>query len=291
MQVPGFAECGLLTPLRRLISASCSSGQRFAIQLPPDPQSPTEPLPSANTSPCRVCRGLAPPSKCALPGAPQKWRERLARAPDPALAEKLGVTQSDPKAQQSLNVFGSLLEAIHSEKSLVAGARPYLDRLEGPLLRVAMTDPRYLNSPGHAAHRVVNALDRLTLVASDDGRITDEQLLKIINRWTQRIEAESAKNPAVFEEARVQLEKVLKPLLKARSLRITRLLEVCEARQHMEKIRRGVERRLFERLDADPVPKLVLDLLDGGWQAYLLRLTLRQGEGAEETLRAWEVFD
>ena len=227
----------------------------------------------------------------AGPALAQKWRERLTRTPDPVLAEKLGAAQSDPKAQQSLNVFGSLLEAIHSEKSLAAGARPYLDRLEGPLLRIAMTDPRYLNSPGHAAHRVVNALDRITLVASDDGRITDEQLLKVINRWTQRIEAESARNPAVFEEARMQLEKVLKPLLKARSLRITRLLEICEARQHMEKIRRGVERRLFERLGTEPVPKLILGLLDGGWQAYLLRLTLRQGETAEEILRAWEVLD
>ena len=222
----------------------------------------------------------------------RKWQERVTQGPaDPVLAQKLAAAQSDPAAQQSLNVFGSLLEAIHGEKSLAAGARPYLDRLERPLLRMAMTDPRYLNSPEHAAHRVVNALDRLTLVASDDGRISDEQLLKIINRWTQRIEAESAKNPAVFEEARVQLEKVLKPLLKARGLRITRLLEVCEARQHMEKIRRSVEQKLIERLGSATVPRLLLDLLDGGWQAYLLRLTLRLGETAEETLRAWGVLD
>ena len=30
------------------------------------------PLPSANTSPYRVYRGLSPPSNCAMPGAPQK---------------------------------------------------------------------------------------------------------------------------------------------------------------------------------------------------------------------------
>jgi len=55
-----------------LVSASCSSGQRFAIRLPSDPQSPTEPLPLANHSPCRAGRGLSPPSRCALPGAPMK---------------------------------------------------------------------------------------------------------------------------------------------------------------------------------------------------------------------------
>ena len=41
----------------------------LCLQLPSDSQSPATPLPSANTSPCRVCKGLAPSSKCALPGA------------------------------------------------------------------------------------------------------------------------------------------------------------------------------------------------------------------------------
>jgi len=54
------------------LSASCSSGQRFAcgfLRIPPHDGHPCR---SANTSPCRVCRGLSPPSECALPGAPMK---------------------------------------------------------------------------------------------------------------------------------------------------------------------------------------------------------------------------
>lgn len=72
MQVSGFGELGQLTQSLRLVSASCSSGQRFALQLPSDSQSPGKPLPSANSSPCRASRGLSPPSECALPGAPKK---------------------------------------------------------------------------------------------------------------------------------------------------------------------------------------------------------------------------
>ena len=54
------------------LSASCSSSQRFAygfLQIPPRGGHPCR---SANTSPCRVCRGLSPPSECALPGAPNE---------------------------------------------------------------------------------------------------------------------------------------------------------------------------------------------------------------------------
>ena len=69
VQVSGFASLGLLTPLRRLGSASCTSGQRFAHSFLQIPSHPGHPCRSANTSPCRVCRGLPPPSECALPGA------------------------------------------------------------------------------------------------------------------------------------------------------------------------------------------------------------------------------
>jgi hypothetical protein len=53
-------------------SASCSSGQRFAFSFLQIPPRDGHPCCSANTSPCRVCRGLSPPSECPLPGAPMK---------------------------------------------------------------------------------------------------------------------------------------------------------------------------------------------------------------------------
>ena len=44
----------------------------FCLGLPPDVRSPETHSPLANSSPCRVSRGLSPPSRCALPGAPKK---------------------------------------------------------------------------------------------------------------------------------------------------------------------------------------------------------------------------
>jgi hypothetical protein len=49
----------------------------FCFRLPSDSRSPEKPLPSANTCPCRLCRGLPPPSECALPGAHKKGPEFL----------------------------------------------------------------------------------------------------------------------------------------------------------------------------------------------------------------------
>ena len=67
-----FAIISPLVRPERLVSDFCSSGQRFAcgfLQIPPHDGHPCRP---ANSSPCRACRGLSPPSGCALPGAPIK---------------------------------------------------------------------------------------------------------------------------------------------------------------------------------------------------------------------------
>ncbi len=61
VQVLGFEEVCPLTPLRRLIRFLFVR-PAFCLGLPSDSQSPATPLPLANTSPCRVCRGLSPPS-------------------------------------------------------------------------------------------------------------------------------------------------------------------------------------------------------------------------------------
>ena len=70
VQVSGFNDNGRLAPLQRLISASCSSGQRFAYSFLQIRSHPRHPCRLANSSPCRASRGLTPPSECALPGAP-----------------------------------------------------------------------------------------------------------------------------------------------------------------------------------------------------------------------------
>jgi len=76
VQVSGFDDIGRLAPLCRLVSASYSSGQRFAFGFLQIRSYPRHPCRSANSSPCRASKGLSPPSECALPGAPKKTRLR-----------------------------------------------------------------------------------------------------------------------------------------------------------------------------------------------------------------------
>ena len=99
VQVSGFGDYGHLTPLRRLIRFLFVR-PAFCLGLPSDSQSPATPLPLANTSPCRVCRGLSPPSRpvhhhsepnSASHGATRHaWRTQKKGWPRPSLSGEAG---------------------------------------------------------------------------------------------------------------------------------------------------------------------------------------------------------
>src|SRR5262245_45639847 len=74
VQVSDFEDHCLLIQPYRLLCGSCSSGQRFAYSFLQIPPRDGHPCCSANDSPCRVHRGLSPPSECALPGAQRESR-------------------------------------------------------------------------------------------------------------------------------------------------------------------------------------------------------------------------
>jgi EAL domain-containing protein (putative c-di-GMP-specific phosphodiesterase class I)/GGDEF domain-containing protein len=111
-----------------------------------------------------------------------------------------------------------------------------------------------------------------------------------MSRWTDRINAEADKNPGVFEEARTQLERVVKPLLNERAARVFRLQEMCEGRQNAEIAKQRILRELLARLDTHPVPNAVIELLNGGWRNVLFIAEMRHGIDSDEAREAWQVL-
>ncbi len=269
----------------------------------------------ATAAPAAAPLGSAPAPGSALPGyaapgaagagggagraaASQPMMAGMAGAPGVAhspVLQRLAAAGALPPAvtqemQRSVDMFGALFDTMHAEKSVSEGMRPFFQQLETSLIKLAMSDPQFLNSPAHPAHKVLNTLDRISMVAGDDGKITDARLLRLMSRWTDRINAEADKNPGVFEEARTQLERVVKPLLNERAARVSRLQEMCEGRQRAEVAKQRILRELLTRLDERTVPNAVIELLNGGWRNVLFMAEMRHGVDSDEAHEAWQVL-
>ncbi len=199
--------------------------------------------------------------------------------------------EQEQAAQGSAEVFGALAETIESGNLLPGSVKHVVRQLEEPLLKLAVLDTRFLNSPQHPAHRVLNAVDRLAMVSSDDGVIDDKKMLAVIERWAERIKNEADKNPGIYEEARTQLEKVLLPLMRFRNTRIARLQAGLEGWQKMGQANRAITREIERRIAGREVPDIVLEFFNPGWRNYLIRVLLRHGAGSQEEKDAWQAVD
>ncbi len=231
-------------------------------------------------------------ASAAAPAMPMAVPQGMAQSP---VLQRLAASGALPQTlthemQRSVQMFGVLFDTMHAEKSINEGMRPFFQQLESSLIKLAMSDPAFLESPSHPAHKVLNTLDRISMIAGDNGQVTDERLLRLMNRWTERINAEAEKNPGVFEEARTQLERVVKPLLNERAARISRLQEVCEGRQRADQTKLGVVEKLLQRIGDQSVPSVVVELLNGGWRNVLLMAEMRHGEDSEAAAEAWQVL-
>ncbi|MBU1222510.1 MAG: DUF1631 family protein [Gammaproteobacteria bacterium] len=262
---------------------TASSGAAGAVSTPAGPGGPQPGQAAPGAAPGAGGTGQ-PMMAGGMPGvahSPVLQRLASAGALPPVISHEM---------QRSVDMFGALFDTMNAEKSVSAGVQPIFRQLETSLIRLAMSDPQFLNSPAHPAHRVLNTLDRIGMVAGDDGKIADARLLRLMSRWTDRISAEADKNPGVFEEARTQLERVVKPLLNERAARVFRLQEMCEGRQNAEVAKQRILRELLARLDERSIPNAVIELLNGGWRNVLLMAEMRHGIDSEEAHEAWQVL-
>ncbi len=229
-----------------------------------------------------VAHASPQPARVGMPGiAHSQVLQRLASAG--ALPATVTL-----EMQRSVDMFGALFDTMHAEKSVSEGMRPFFQQLETSLIKLAMSDPQFLSSPAHPAHKVLNTLDRISMAAGDDGKIADQRLMRLMSRWTDRINSEADKNPGVFEEARTQLERVLKPILNERTARVSRLQAMCEGRQHADVVKQRILRELLARMGERKVPNAVIELLNGGWRNVLLIAEMRHGADSHEAREAWQ---
>ncbi len=254
---------------------------------PPAPLAPAAAAGPATAAPMPAAAGPAPAMAGAMPAAGMVAHSPVLQRL--ASAGALPATLSR-EMQQSVDMFGALFDSLHAQKSVGEATRPFFQQLETSLIKLAMSDPQFLVSPTHPAHKVLNTLDRISMAASDDGKIADTRLMRLMNRWTDRINAEADKNPGVFEEARTQLERVVKPLLAERTARVFRLQEMCEGRQRAEVTKRRILRELLARMADRPVPNAVIELLNGGWRNVILMAEMRHGADSEAAREAWQVL-
>ena len=185
--------------------------------------------------------------------------------------------------KQTLHVLGAMLDNVINDNAVAPGVKPYFQKLQIPLLQAAVADPSFLHAEENPAREVLNLLDQLSIAGNEKGEIENKMLRQALDVITDGILKGAPTSPAAFERARLQLEKLAAPLLRARTVRMDRVREACEGGHRIKNARSVVDREINRRLGGGVVPTVVPELLDSGWRQLLVLTLLREGSES----RAW----
>jgi len=247
------------------------------------------------------------PHPAAAPGVPAASLRELLRALDglppanptaqgspplPPLSERLDAriaaggesVRLAPDHRQILDTTSNLFVRAWADFVPGSDVASLMERLERPLLKLALQDPDFPALPEHPARQVLNLIEQYAVAADDKGRIFDAKLQRFLTLLVDRICSQADDDPGIFEGVRDSLEKVLLPILQIRRTRVARLQEASEGRERIRAARTRVNAALEQRLAGREVPALLLRLLDAGWRQHLVLLEMRQGTQGE----AWD---
>ena len=216
----------------------------------------------------------------AAPGTPALSEQVHAR-----IASTAGATRRlAPVHQQILDTTSNLFARARADFLPSSDVDLLVKRLERPLLKLALQDTNFPNSPNHPARQVLNLVEQFAIAADDKGKFFDAKLQRFLYLMVDRVCSRADDDPGIFEMVRDSLEKVLLPILQIRRTRVARLQEASEGRERIRSARARVNAALEQRLAGREVPGMLLRLLDAGWRQYLVLLEMRQGAHGE----AWD---
>jgi diguanylate cyclase (GGDEF)-like protein len=212
----------------------------------------------------------AAPGQPQLPSFSELVDERIASIEG-------GAGQLNSNHRQILDATTGLFARARSDFVPSSDLESLVKRLERPLLKLALQDTNFPNSPQHPARQVLNLIEQYAVAADDKGKFLDARLQRFLYLLVDRVCSRADRDPGIFEQVRDHLGKVLLPILQIRRARVARLQEASEGKERIRSARARVNRALEQRLAGRKVPAMLLRLLDAGWRQYLVLLELRQG--------------
>ncbi|MAZ65491.1 MAG: hypothetical protein CMF25_00060 [Kangiellaceae bacterium] len=205
------------------------------------------------------------------------------------IEEQLSGDNEASKAAKAISddigLLEGLIEAILIDELLPEAIKPWVKKLEVPLLKVATIDPSFFSNKEHVARVVLNRLARLGVLMEEQGKVVNKSLEQKIAESITRILNEFDKDLTVFEEIAEVFDEWVKRLTEGYNARISRIIKASENQQHARKNRTFMNEQLGRRMAGRQLPSALVDLLAIGWFEVLWLTSVREGEHSDSAKR------
>ena len=187
----------------------------------------------------------------------------------------------------AFELMGMLYGQIEREVRRDTPAVGLLNRLQVPLMRVALQDRAFFVRPQHPARQLLNAVAEsgATWMGDED---VDPQLVHSLRHAVEHVITHFKDDPAAFETANQDLQANLQQLARKAEVTERRHVEAARGKEKLELAKRRSGEVIEAAVRDQRLPKFVRALLNQAWADVLTLTLLRHGEDSDEWQRQLE---
>ena len=192
----------------------------------------------------------------------------------------------------TIDLVGMLFDYI--EKSAPAGGSTHamLDKLQVPLLRVALRDKSFFTHRSHPARLLLNAIAETGIHWIDESEgASDPQLLKKMHLVIERLNSEFNGDLSLIERMFGDLSQHMQTLAHKAEVAERRLVDASKGREKLAVARTTAANAISARIGAAKTGRLLRTMLEQAWTDVLALTLLRQGENSEAYRQQLAVAD
>ena len=182
--------------------------------------------------------------------------------------------------QNNIEVYESLFEILFKDMLLAKDTQSYIQSIQLPIMTQAILDPAFMESTDHPARKIVNHLYWLGSAIMDNKSIKNTKIKQTIDQLIELIINESPNNPEIFTTIEQQLNVIVKSVHQSCDYNSKRVTTTYETKQKKENAQHYVEEELSHRISTPEIPKIIVTLLEAGWQQLLVIARLKEDNNA-----------
>ena len=182
-----------------------------------------------------------------------------------------------PDQLETVDVVDQWFGELEDGRAGAAFLKRWAGRLAVLALRVQLQDQGFLDNREHPIHKLIDGLDEAGAVMADAPTKERASMQSALDKLVEQAVSEFREDPKVLQAIATEVRRMLEKPLRVRKANLERVRQTNEGHDKIERAEQEVKAELDHRLGGQRIPRLLMDLLDGGWRRVLVLKHLREG--------------
>jgi len=197
-----------------------------------------------------------------------------------------GINQTiSPLDNDTLDIMDLLFEFILEDKNIPLPMRGLLARLQIPMLKIAITDKSFFQHKNHPARRLLNNLAQAATGWTQTKNYEQDPLYKHIDNIVTNLISNFETDIQIFDHINEELVDFATQQQQSSEAIEKLTAETSQGRERVELAQSHVDKVIHDLyVEASPVPKVIVSLIEDGWKQSLRLRLIQKGEESEEWL-------